>query len=85
MAAATRERAIKGGDKAALAKPRPCCTLFPATGGPGAILHAGTHQIVSSRNPAVAGEPLEIYGAGTKPGQASGGLSRNSTFSRTRF
>jgi hypothetical protein len=29
--------------------------------GPGAILHAGTHQVVSSSNPASVGEPLEIY------------------------
>jgi hypothetical protein len=32
--------------------------------GQGAILHAGTHQLVSASNPAVAGEALEIYGAG---------------------
>jgi hypothetical protein len=32
--------------------------------GPGAILHASTQQVVSSTNPAVAGEALEIYGAG---------------------
>jgi hypothetical protein len=29
--------------------------------GPGAILHAATHQVVSPVNPAVAGEALEIY------------------------
>jgi hypothetical protein len=29
--------------------------------GQGAILHASTHQVVSSSNPANAGEPLEIY------------------------
>jgi hypothetical protein len=32
--------------------------------GQGAILHAGTHQIVSASTPAVAGEALEIYGTG---------------------
>jgi hypothetical protein len=32
--------------------------------GQGAILHAGTHQLVSASNPAVAGEALEIYGIG---------------------
>jgi hypothetical protein len=30
----------------------------------GAILHAGTHQVVSPNSPAIAGEVLEIYGAG---------------------
>jgi len=32
--------------------------------GPGAILHAATQQVVSSTNPAVEGEALEIYGTG---------------------
>jgi hypothetical protein len=32
--------------------------------GPGAILHAGTARVVSSSDPAVAGEALEIYGTG---------------------
>jgi hypothetical protein len=32
--------------------------------GAGAVLHATTHQVVSSSNPAVAGEALEIYGTG---------------------
>src|SRR5437899_3117628 len=36
--------------------------------GPGAILHAGTHQLVSASNPAVAGEALEIYGTGLVDG-----------------
>jgi Galactose oxidase, central domain len=32
--------------------------------GRGVILHASTHQRVSPESPAVAGEPLEIYGTG---------------------
>jgi hypothetical protein len=36
--------------------------------GQGAILHADTHQVVSSTNPAVAGEVLEIYGTGLVDG-----------------
>jgi uncharacterized protein (TIGR03437 family) len=36
--------------------------------GQGAILHAGTHQLVSASNPAVAGEALEIYLAGLTDG-----------------
>jgi uncharacterized protein (TIGR03437 family) len=32
--------------------------------GPGAILHGATQRVVSSDNPAVAGEALEIYGTG---------------------
>jgi len=31
---------------------------------PGAILHAGTHRMVSAGDPAAAGEALEIYGTG---------------------
>ena len=38
--------------------------------GPGAVLHATTQQTVSFSNPAVAGEPLEIYGAGLIEGSA---------------
>jgi len=36
--------------------------------GQGAILHAGTHQLVSASNPAIAGEALEIYGTGLTDG-----------------
>jgi hypothetical protein len=36
--------------------------------GPGAILHSGTHQIVSPQNPAEAGEALEIYFNGLTEG-----------------
>lgn len=36
--------------------------------GQGAILHAGTHQVVSSNNPASAGDPLEIYLTGLTDG-----------------
>jgi hypothetical protein len=41
--------------------------LFSLSGdgsGAGAILHASTHEVVSSSNPAIAGESLEIYGTG---------------------
>src|SRR5204862_6926597 len=34
----------------------------------GATLHAATHQVVSSRNPAIAGEALEIYLTGLTDG-----------------
>lgn len=47
--------------------------LFSLSGdgiGPGAILHAGTHQIVSASNPAEAGEALEVYAAGLIDGSA---------------
>jgi uncharacterized protein (TIGR03437 family) len=36
--------------------------------GPGAILHAATHQVVSPDNPAIAGELLEIYLTGLPDG-----------------
>jgi hypothetical protein len=36
--------------------------------GPGAILHAATHLVVSAGNPAVAGEALEIYLTGLTEG-----------------
>ena len=42
--------------------------LLSLSGGQGAILHAGTHQLVSASNPAVAGEALEIYGTGLVDG-----------------
>ena len=45
--------------------------LFSLSGdgrGAGAILHVETHQLVSPGNPAVAGEALEIYGAGLVDG-----------------
>jgi hypothetical protein len=48
-----------------------CPVLYSLAGdgkGPGAILHASTQQIVSSSNPVVAGEVLEIYGTGLSDG-----------------
>ena len=36
----------------------------------GAILHAGTSRLVTSSDPAVAGEALEIYGVGLVDGSA---------------
>ena len=38
--------------------------------GPGAILHATSHQVVNSGNPAIAGEALEIYCTGLGPGSS---------------
>ena len=49
----------------------PLPVLFSLSGdgkGPGAILHSGTHQVVSSDNPAAAGEVLEIYLTGLTDG-----------------
>jgi hypothetical protein len=46
---------------AVLAGPPALLSLSGDGKGQGAILHAGTHQVVSSDNPATAGEPLEIY------------------------
>jgi hypothetical protein len=49
----------------------PSPQLFSLSGdgrGPGAILHSGTHQIVSSNNPAIGGEALEIYLTGLTDG-----------------
>ena len=45
----------------------PAPVLFSLSGdgrGQGAILHADTHQVVSSSNPAVTGEAIEIYFTG---------------------
>jgi hypothetical protein len=45
----------------------PAPALFSLSGngqGPGAILHASTHHVVSADDPANAGEALEIYGTG---------------------
>ncbi len=68
---------FSGGDSVATAEiyhpavlvPSP--VLFSLSGdgrGPGAILHAGTSRLVSSSDPAVTGEALEIYGAGLVDG-----------------
>jgi hypothetical protein len=47
------------------AHPAPSPVLYSLAGGAqGAILHAGTHEVVSPANPAVNGEALEIYGVG---------------------
>jgi hypothetical protein len=49
----------------------PSPVLYSLSGGSqGEILHAGTHEVVSPANPAVAGEGLEIYGAGLIEGGA---------------
>jgi len=51
--------------------PAPSPVLYSLSGGSqGAILHAGTHEVVSPANPAVPGESLEIYGAGLIDGGA---------------
>jgi hypothetical protein len=42
--------------------------LLSLSGGQSAILHAATHQVVSSSNPASAGEPVEIYLTGLTDG-----------------
>jgi WD40 repeat protein len=49
----------------------PSPLLFSLSGdgkGPGAILHSGTHQVVSPDNPAVPGEALELYLTGLTDG-----------------
>ena len=52
-------------------KPAPSPVLYALAGGSqGAILHAATHEVVSPANPAIAGEALEIYGAGLVDGSA---------------
>ena len=49
--------------------PAPVLLLEPALGpGQEAILHAGTARVVTSSDPAVPGEVLEIYGTGLKDG-----------------
>jgi hypothetical protein len=49
--------------------PSPVLSSLSGDGkGPGAILHAGTHEVVSPDNPAVAGETLEIYLTGLTDG-----------------
>jgi uncharacterized protein (TIGR03437 family) len=45
-------------------------TLSGGNSGQGAILHAGSPQVVSSNDPAAARELLEIYGIGLAPGGA---------------
>lgn len=53
------------------AYPAPSPVLYSLPGGSqGAILHAGTHEVVSPANPAVEGEALETYGAGLIDGGA---------------
>ena len=46
----------------------PPVLLSVSDAGQGAVLHAGTHQLVSPDNPAVAGEPLEVYLTGLADG-----------------
>ena len=49
----------------------PAPVLYSLQGGTqGAILHSVTHGIVSPENPAIAGEVLEVYGAGLIDGGA---------------
>ncbi|HXR75333.1 MAG TPA: kelch repeat-containing protein [Bryobacteraceae bacterium] len=51
--------------------PAPSPVLYSLPGASqGAILHAGTHEVVSPGNPAVQGEALEMYGAGLIEGGA---------------
>ena len=53
------------------AHPSPSPVLYSLpNGSQGAILHAGTHEVVSPANPAVQGEVMEIYGAGLIEGGA---------------
>jgi hypothetical protein len=52
-------------------EPAPVLMSVSAVGSrQGAILHAGTSQVASSSNPAVAGEALEIYCTGLVEGSA---------------
>ena len=53
----------------AVALPAPALLSLSGNGqGPGAILHANSHQIVSADNPAASGEALEIYLTGLLDG-----------------
>ena len=53
------------------AHPAPSPVLYSLSGSSqGAILHAGTHEVVSTANPALVGEALEVYGAGLIDGAA---------------
>jgi Galactose oxidase, central domain len=53
------------------AHPAPSPVLYSLPGGSqGAILHAGTHEVVSPANPAIQGEVLEVYGEGLINGGA---------------
>ena len=53
----------------ALLVPSPVLLSLSGDGkGPGAVLHSGTHQVVSSDNPAVSGEALELYLTGLTDG-----------------
>jgi hypothetical protein len=53
------------------AHPAPSPVLYSLpNGSQGAILHAGTHELVSTANPAVGGEVLELYDAGLIDGGA---------------
>jgi hypothetical protein len=53
---------------AVLAGPPVLLSLSGDRNGYGAILHAGTHEVVSSNHPASPGEPLEIYLTGLPDG-----------------
>src|SRR5262249_2626328 len=55
------------GARAELYRPlvlKPAPVLLSLAQGQGAILHAGTSRVVSSADPAIAGEALEIYCTG---------------------
>jgi hypothetical protein len=58
---------------------RPAAALLTAPGDTasrGAILHAESHQEVTTNNPAAAGEALEIYGSGLIEGSVVLGSTR---------
>ncbi|MBZ5617724.1 MAG: hypothetical protein LAQ69_03155 [Acidobacteriia bacterium] len=52
----------------AVARPPVLYSLNGGLQGQGAILHAGTNRVVSTSDPAVAGESIEVYGAGLLDG-----------------